>query len=396
MPAVDLPSTRPDDGPFWKAILPATLGAVLASYLIRVYWPQLHALFGTYPSDIWYMHINYSWFLVNQGFFGMEYPAGLFAFVKAMSVLCRTFFPLVEPHANGGLLYRYEDWLLVNSLVLGLAAVGVSWCMHRLDVEFFHLRRQRLLWAFVLTPSFVFFTLFNYDVLPVLCCVAALLALLRRDPVTSFMLLGIGTAVKIFPAVLSPLFLLAVPRGRRVEAALWFLGSWAAINVPFLYLNAEVWWFPYAWQMGFDNADQTGRLLYTLTGLVGKAPALVTVVVSGLALLYLAWRKAPREPLEHPVWLAQASLLLVTLFIFTKSVFSPQYLFWLLPFATLGTGFPFAGLATAVELVNIAEAFRLDYWRSGHEQGLQTLRALREVGLSGLLVYTVRVLLRQR
>ncbi len=388
--------TRPEDAPFWKGILPATLGAVLVSYLIRAGWPELHALFGTYPSDIWYVHINYSWFLVNQGFFGMEYPAGLFAFVKALSVLCRNFFPMVEPHAHGGLLYRYQDWLVVNSLVLGLAAVGVSWCMHRLDVEFFHLRRHRLLWAFVLTPSFVFFTLFNYDVLPVLCCVAALLALLRRDPVTAFLLLGIGTAVKIYPAALGPLFMLAAPRGRRLECGLWFLGAWTAINGPFLYLDAEAWWFPYSWQMGFDNADQTGRLLYTLTGLFGKIPALVLVLSGSLGLLFATWRRAPDEPLEHPAWLAQASLLLVTLFIFTKNVFSPQYLFWLLPFATLGTGYPFAGLATAVELVNIAEAFRLDYWRSGHESGLQTIRALREAGLVGLLACTVRLLRRRR
>jgi len=391
-----VPVRRVDDAPFWREILPATLGAVVVSYLIRVWWPELHALFGTYPSDIWYMHINYSWFLVNQGFFGMEYPAGMFAFVKALSVLCRAIFPLVEPHPHGGLLYRYQDWLLVNSLVLGLAAVGVSWCMHRLDIEFFGLRRHRLLWAFVGTPSFIFFTLFNYDVLPVLCCMAALLALLRRDPATSFLLLGIGTAVKIYPAVLGPLFLLAVPRRRRWESVLWFLGSFAAVNIPFLYLDAEAWWFPYSWQMGFDNADQTGRLLFALTGLVGKIPALGLVIGGGLGLILAVWRKAPAAPLENPAWLARASLLLVTLFIFTKNVFSPQYLFWLLPFATLGTGYPFAGLASAVELINIAEAFRLDYWRSGHEQGLQVIRALREAGLVGLVAYTARRLLRRR
>ena len=382
MPAVD-------DGPFWKVLLPSTLGAVLASYLLRVYWQPLHDLFGSYPSDIWYMHINYSWFLVNQGYFGMEYPAGMFAFVKAMSVFCRVLFPMVEPHHFGGALYRYEDWLLVNSAALGLAAVGVTWCMHRLDAEFFHLKGKRLLWAFVLTPSFVFFTLFNYDVLPVLCCVAALLALLRRDPVTSFMLLGIGTAVKIFPGVLAPLFLLGVPQGKRLEATLWLVGSWAAVNLPFLCLNPDSWLFPYRWQMGFDSADQTGRLLYALTGLLGKVPALALAGAASLGLLYLAWRRAPRQPLEHPEWLALASLLLVNLFIFTKNVFSPQYLFWLLPFATLGTGYPFAGLATAVELTNIAEAFRLDYWRSGHLEGLETIRFLREVGLVALLAYTV-------
>lgn len=395
MPTTEVPVRRVDDAPFWREILPATLGAVVVSYLIRVWWPELHALFGTYPSDIWYMHTNYSWFLVNQGFFGMEYPAGLFAFVKALSVLCRAIFPLVEPHPHGGLLYRYQDWLLVNSLVLGLAAVGVSWCMHRLDVEFFGLRRHRLLWAFVATPSFIFFTLFNYDVLPVLCCMAALLALLRRDPATSFLLLGIGTAVKIYPAVLAPLFLLAVPRGRRWESVLWFLGTLAAVNIPFLYLDAEAWWFPYSWQMGFDNADQTGRLLFTLTGLVGKIPALGLVIAGGVGLVLAVWRRAPAAPLENPAWLARASLLLVTLFIFTKNVFSPQYLFWLLPFATLGTGYPFAGLASAVELINIAEAFRLDYWRSGHEQGLQVIRALREAGLVGLVAYTARRLLRR-
>lgn len=385
-----------DDGPFWKVLLPATVGAVVASYLLRVYWRELHDLFQSYPSDIWYMHINYSWFLVNQGFFGMEYPAGMFAFVKAMAVICKTCFPMVEPHARfGGFLYRYEDWLLVNSLALGLASLGITWCMHRLDAEFFHLRPHRLLTGFVLTPSFVFFSLFNYDGLPILCCVAALLALLRRDEVTSFMLLGIGTAVKIFPGVLVPLFLLAVPRGRRLASLGWWLGAWAAVNLPFLYLNPDAWSFPYRWQMGFDSADQTGRMLFTLTSNLGKLPALALVGGASLLALERTRRTAPPDPLEDPVWMARASLVLVTLFIFTKNVFSPQYLFWLLPLATLGTAYPFGGLATLVELVNVAEAFRLDYWRSGHEGGLVAIRLVRDLGLAALLASTLRLLWRR-
>lgn len=383
-----------DDRPFWRVLFPASLAALLASYLMRRHWETLYAYFQTYPSDIWYMHINYSWFLVNQGYFGMEYPAGMFAFVKAMAVICRWTFPLVEPHKHGGLLYTYQDWLLVNSIALGAAALALVWCMHRLDQEFFRLRRGRLLVAFVFTPSFVFFTLFNYDVLPILCCVAAFLALLRRDDGTAFMILGVGTAVKIFPGVLVPLFLLAVPRKSWLADLGWFLGACAVVNLPFYLLNPDAWIFPYKWQMEFDNADQTGRLLHALTEALGKLPALVVVGTVGLTLLLMVWRKAPREPLAHPVWMAQASLLLVGLFIFTKNVFSPQYLFWLLPYATLGTAFPFWGLGTFIEVVNIAEAFRLDYWRSGHLEGLETIRFVREVGMGALLVYTVRKLLR--
>lgn len=391
------PASRPvDDRRFWRSILPATLLAVLSSYLLRVFWEPLHGLFGAYPSDIWYMHINYSWFLVHRGFFEMEYPAGMFAFVKAMSVLCRTLFPLVEPHPHGGMLYRYQDWLAVNSVALGLAAVGLSWCMHRLDAEFFHLKRHRLLWAFVLTPSFVFFTLFNYDALPVLCCTASLLALLRRDAVGSFLLLGIGTAVKIFPVVLVPLYLLGVPRKNRLEALAWFLGALAALNLPFLWLNPKAWWFPYHWQMGFDQADQSGRFLYALTGWLGKGPALAVMGFLTLGMGLFVWRRAPREPVESPRWLARVSLLALIVFIFTKNVFSPQYLFWLLPFATLGTGYPFLGLATAVEGLNIAEAFGLDYWRSGHEEGLAWIRLVRDLGLAGLLVHVLFLLGRTR
>ncbi len=398
MPEVSSRGTaRPiDDGPFWRNLLPATLAAILASYLLRAFWQPLHGLFGSYPSDIWYMHVNYSWFLVHRGFFEMEYPAGMFAFVKALSVVCQHLFSPTEPHPHGGLLYRYEDWLAVNSVALGLAGVGISWCMHRLDAEFFHLRRGRLLWAFVWTPSFVFFTLFNYDALPVLCCTASLLALLRRDAVGSFLLLGIGTGVKIYPAVLMPLYLLGVPRGHRLEATCWFLGALAALNLPFLWLNPQAWWFPYHWQMGFDQADQTGRFLYTLTTLLGKGPALLTMASLALGMVAFAWRKMPQAPLDSPLWLARASLLLVGLFIFTKNVFSPQYLFWLLPFATLGTGYPFAGVASLVELANIAEAFGLDYWRSGHEEGLAGIRLVRDLGLAALVAHTVVLLGRSR
>ena len=50
-------------------------------------------------------------------------------------------------------------------------------------------------------------------------------------------------------------------------------------------------------------------------------------------------------------------------------------------------GYPFWGIAIAVELANCCECFFLDYWRSGRMEGLIAIRSIREIALLVLLAY---------
>lgn len=382
---------------FWLLLAPLAVLEMYLCYEMRQDWRWWHARFQSYPSDIWYIHINYGYFLTHAqpGFFAMEYPAGLFVFVKLMSLLCSSLFGATEGAQIQGVsykIYTYSQWLGMNCFFLGLAGLGLVWCMHRLEVEFFRFGTGRLLWGFLLTPTFFYFTFFNYDLLPVFCSVAAFLWFLRRDELWSFLLLGLGAAVKLAPAVLAPAFWMALPRDRRLPAALVFLLGLACMNVPLALIHPQAWLYPYTWQMKFDaETDQLGRLAWSLSQYMDRHAAQALLAAGFLAAFWWMLRHRPAAPAEpagppaDPVWLARACLLLLLSFVLFKTVYSPQYFLWLLPFATLGTGLPWWGLATFFELVNISEAFRLDYWRSGRMEQLALIRAVREGGLGGLL-----------
>lgn len=375
-----------DDAWYLRTCLPAALLCIVLCFLMRLNWQWFHSHFRTYASDVWYIYINYGWFLRNQQFFVIEYPAAMMSVFKALSLITSALAPASEPQRYGGFLYTYPAWLSVNAVFLGGLSLWATWFVHRLNCDFFHLGRNRTTLAFVLTPTFLYFTIFNYDILPILCSLAALYYFLHEEYDYAFLLAGLGFAFKVYPGFLIPLFWLSLPRDRRRSAAFHALAPWLFCNVPYMLIDFNTWLFPYTWQMGFDSTANTGRLMHHLTALIGKPAALSLFVVASLTLVAVIWRRTPPERTRNPRWLATAALLLTLLFMLVKTVFSPQYIFWILPFLTLATSYPFLGIATLLETTNIGECFFLDYWRGGHELGLALIRFVREIGLIYLVI----------
>ncbi len=399
---------REEDRRFFIYLLPLTLLMLLGSFLQRWYWPELHELrlswwdnstLGAYPSDVWYMHYNYGWFFVHYRFFRIEYQAPMFMFCKVLAVICQHLCPATEPQEHGGFIFSFHAWLVANTIALTPFAIALVWCMHRLDVEFFKLGKNRLIWGFVLTPTFMYFSIFNYDLIPMACCVAGLLYLLRGEFENTFMLLGIGASFKTYPGVLLLPYILYRPtRERWIEMLAWFTVPVLMLNLPFMigpFGDFHTWLFPYEWQGTYDLQAQPGRPLYHLGLLIGRWP--IRLALLGVMGWYVQrWRQ--REDCDQPLQLARVSLFLTTAFIMLKGVFSPQYIFWMLPFLTLTTAFPWWGLGTVMEIMNIAEAGRLDHWRfelphaagetavQPHMWGLILIRLLRDIWLIGLMI----------
>lgn len=370
------------DRRFWRLLAPLTAALLYVSTWLRYAWPWFHEHFGSYPSDIWYIHVNYGWFLVHQGFVRIEYQAPLWAFVKALSLAAQHLFPATDPQKYGGSIYGFDGWLLLNAFALAPFAFGLTWCMHRLDREFFHIGTRRLLLGFLATPTFLYFSVFNYDVIPTFCAVAALLYLLRGQVWEPFLLLGVGAAFKIFPGVLVLPFLLTLPRDRWGRAVLAFVAPLAALNLPLMLHDFPTWFFPFQWQAEFDRDPQPGRPLFHLAQRLGTGTVRLALVAACAAVL-LRWRRGPQP--DEPARLVAVSLFLLVAFVEAKGVFSPQYLFWILPFLALGAAFPWGGRGTLLELINIADPFGLDHWRSGHMAGLVAIRVVRDLFLLGLL-----------
>ncbi len=210
----------------------------------------------------------------------------------------------------------------------------------------------------------------TYDLFPAALTIGAVLALLRGRERTTYLLLALAVAAKIFPLVLLPLALVETwERGGRDalrRALLWFGATLALVHLPFAVMGPGGLRFSYWVQLrrGLEVeslggavllvADRLGVYHATLRdeppgskNVVGSLPDAIGVISSIVvvaAVLLAIWLFARRR---RDV-LAAASAAVVAFVAFGK-VFSPQYTTWFVPLVpAAGIGF---GALVAVVLV---------------------------------------------
>jgi len=218
----------------------------------------------------------------------------------------------------------------------------------------------------------------TYDLFPALLTIAAVLAFLRGRERTTYILLALAVAAKVFPLVLLPLALIeSWERGGRdaVRRALaWFVGVLLLVHVPFAVMGPGGLRFSYWVQLkrGLEVESLAGGILLVLNRLglhsvtlrdtaVGSRDAVGTLpdalaVVSSLAVvaavLYVAWVYL-RGRRDRVLACAAA----VTAFVAFNKVLSPQYVVWLVPLV------PAAGIAASGALVIVLALTRADWNR---------------------------------
>jgi uncharacterized membrane protein len=198
------------------------------------------------------------------------------------------------------------------------------------------------------SPLVIFQMFTNFDALATALAIGGLLAWARRRPVLAGVLLGLGAAAKLYPALfLGPLLVLGIRTGRLREVARTAavtVATWLAVNVPVMVL------FPRGWSEFFrlnarrgDDMDSLFNVVKSLTGWQGFDPnlgfwqpperlnevVLTLFVVSCAAIAYIGLT-APRRPR-----VAQLVFLVIAAFLLTNKVWSPQFSLWLVPLAVL-------------------------------------------------------------
>jgi uncharacterized membrane protein len=231
----------------------------------------------------------------------------------------------------------------LNALVLGGLAVASVALMLGL--------RRRRPWdvaMFALSPALFLTATVNWDLLAVAFAVLGVYAWARRYPALAGVLLGLGTAAKLWPGFLFiPLLLLGL-RTRRfpdafVAGAAGVL-TWAVINLPVMFGYGDAW--REFFHLNRTRAIDWGTLWYVGDHFpfVGALPRFnwfdqhidtlnwVTYGLFGLCCLGVAVLvfAAPRPPR-----LAQLAFLVVAAFLIFSKVWSQQYVLWLLPLAVL-------------------------------------------------------------
>lgn len=250
---------------------------------------------------------------------------------------------------------RFPTFFATNAVLLGAAALAAAVLLERVA------GRRALLFA--LSPTLLVYGFMNWDLLAVALATAGTVAFLRGRDRAAGVLLGLGAAAKLYPALLVLPFALHRLRegdrrglGRLVG---WTAGVFVALNVPFA-LAAPASWstvfrysarrppdFDSLWFVACDRLSGAGPAL-ACPWPVRTVNALSLVAFAALAVLAW-WGRRRREP-GFAAWTFGFPLLVS--FLLATKVYSPQYGLWLLPWFVLAL--PRSWLFVAFQATDVA------------------------------------------
>jgi uncharacterized membrane protein len=199
---------------------------------------------------------------------------------------------------------------------------------------------------FALSPLLVFHAYSNWDLLAMAFASCALWAWSRQRPIATGILIGLGTAAKLYPVFLLVALAILAIRTRRYRELTWCtlaaIAIWCAVNLPVRFAYFSGWWKFYQFSTDRPTEASTfwamANYLRTI-GFFGNgyapswvppgiAVALVFLIAMAAVVFVGLW--APTRPR-----LGQLAFLVVLAFLLTTKVWSPQYSLWLVPLLAL-------------------------------------------------------------
>ena len=326
--------------------------ALAAFTLLLGYGQKLPCADGQWVASKQYTHACYSDVIPLWGAEGLasgavpyrdhavEYPVLTGGFMWLTGELTRAWHALAEsgavPGQDQGVMFGVLTCLLLA--VCGLFTVAAT-------AAAAGRRRQWDAAILAVSPLLVFHAFSNWDLLAMAFASAALWAWARSRPVAAGVLIGLGAAAKLYPALLFvPLALLAY-RSRCWRPVLWAAtagaGAWLAVNLPVALAWTSGWKEFYAFSESRPAEASTfwAMLKHYYPNTFGSPadagwspPGLAVALFLLAALGAVGWLAltAPVRPR-----LAQLAFLTVAAFLLTTKVWSPQYSIWLVPLLAL-------------------------------------------------------------
>jgi hypothetical protein len=304
-----------------------------------------------------------------------EYPPGALPAIVVPEYVSHTFEGYAQVFAAGMVLCGVAA-IVFAAMALAELGAGVGRIAAALSVPALS---PVLLGSLLLT---------RFDLLPAALAVGALAAVLAGRDRLGAGTVGLGVTVKVWPALLVPLFLVWWRRRRDWRFALAALAvcvgvAAAIVLVPWIALApaelVESLWrqgarplqieslgaavllaFHHAFGLPLGWASSYGS--QNLTGAVAVVAAAVTSLAQ-LAVLGLLWWRFARGPFEGERLVRYAAATVVA-FVALGKVLSPQFLIWLLPLVPLVAGARgvAAGLLLACACLLTRGWFPGDYW----------------------------------
>lgn len=274
----------------------------------------------------------------------MEYPVAIGYFAYGAAVLThvlngwpdlqeRTSRPPDAVYSVPGVAQESGLYFMVTAVLLAVAGLVAAWLLAGA-----HRGRPWDAMLFAASPALVLAWLINWDLLAVALAAGAMWGWSRGRPALSGVLIGLGTATKLYPIFLLGALFVVCLRRRRLRPFLVAAGAavatWLLVNTPPVVTGFEQW--RAFWTFNADRGADLGSLWLVWQqaghevdpGLINTVSwvLFMTVCAAVFALGMLA-RRTPR--------IAQLAFLVVAGFLLVNKVYSPQYVLWLLPFAVL-------------------------------------------------------------
>ena len=263
--------------------------------------------------------------------------------------------------------HSFESFYFTNAAIMTGFALLITGCLWLLV-------GRRALW-FALAPTLLIYGTVNWDLAAVAAATAALVAWAKRRDGLAGVLIGVGAATKFYPALLVvPLFLQGLQDlepDRSVRMLWWSVGSWIAVNLPFVLVAPGAWGeffrFNGARTPDFDSWWYIAchHLPSTCTS-ISNVNLLALSAFLGGSFVAIFW-KLHRDP-SFPRWTIGLPLLIC--FLVTNKVYSPQYSLWLLPWFAMTM--PHLRRFVAFELADVA-VFVTRFWFFGTYIGVMVL-----------------------
>ena len=225
-------------------------------------------------------------------------------------------------------------YVVVNAIGFAILALLSTWLLAGV-------RRERP-WdamAFALAPTLLAAGLVNWDLLAVACVAGALFTWSRGRPGWTGVMIGLGTAAKLYPLFLLGGVLVLAWRSRRWGDLVRAIGgaavAWGIVNLPALVSGPAQW--KVFWSFNSGRAADLGSVWLAASDFLGTTFD-VSTINSVSWLFFGAWCAAVMVVgmlARRTPTLAELGLLIVTGFLLVNKVYSPQYVLWLLPLAVL-------------------------------------------------------------